>query len=479
MKKKIAILHTILFFSIIEFACKPPAKTVLPNSNPIPASYQGSNDSSNFGTISYKEFFGNEDLIQLIDTALKNNFDLQIAVQQISMANNNWLMSKGLTKPFVNGVASSGIEKFGDYTMNGLGNYDMNLSPNINKNQQIPVVMPDMFFGFRSNWEVDIWNKLSNTKKAAFARYKASLKEKQWLTTQIVAQISFLYFELLALDREVIILDKNIELQEKALEIVTAQKQGGRATELAVQQFQAQILNTKSILYTIKQSIVETENAIKILTGKQTLNINRKKDIYEYVLPSIVKAGIPSQLLQQRPDIQSAEWQLEAAGADVEASRKAFLPSLNITAFVALNSFNPSFIFSPESLAFGMLGGLTAPLVNKSLLKGNYEKNKAAQLEAFYNYQKTVLVAVQEIQTLLKGIENYQKIYSYKLEESKNLQLAVSTSKDLYITGFASYLEVIAAQRGALDSELESIKNKKMIFTQLIGLYKSLGGGWQ
>jgi NodT family efflux transporter outer membrane factor (OMF) lipoprotein len=479
MKKTASILHTILLFSIIEFACKPPAKTVLPNSNPIPTNYQGNYDSSNFGTISYKAFFGNEDLIQLIDTALKNNFDIQIAVQRIAMANNNWLISKGLTKPVVNGVVSSGVEKFGDYTMNGLGNYDMNLSPNINKNQQIPVVMPDMFLGFRSNWEIDIWKKLSNTKKAAFARYNASLKEKQWLTTQIVAQISFLYFELLALDREVLILEKNIELQERALEIVIAQKQGGRATELAVQQFQAQILNTKGILYSIKQSIVETENAIKILTGKQQLNINRKKDIYEYALPSIIKAGIPSQLLHQRPDIQSAEWQLEATGADVEASRKAFLPSLNITAFVALNSFNPSFLLSPESLAFGLLGGLTTPLVNKSLLKGNYEKNKAAQLEAFYTYQKTVLVAVQEIQTLLKGIDNYQKIYGYKLAESKTLELAVSTSKDLYISGFASYLEVITAQRGALDAELESIKNKKMIFTQLIGLYRSLGGGWQ
>jgi NodT family efflux transporter outer membrane factor (OMF) lipoprotein len=479
MKKNFAISYIILSICIIGFACKPPAKTVLPNSIPIPTNYQGNYDSTNFGTISYKEFFGNEDLVQLIDTALKNNFDIQIAVQQISMANNNWLISKGLTKPVVNGVVSSSVEKFGDYTMNGLGNYDMNLSPNINKNQQIPVVMPDMFLGFRSNWEIDIWNKLSNTKKAAFARYNASLKEKQWLTTQIVAQISFLYFELLALDREVLILEKNIELQERALEIVIAQKQGGRATELAVQQFQAQILNTKGILYSIKQSIVETENAIKILTGKHQLKINRKKDIYEYVLPSIIKAGIPSQLLHQRPDIQSAEWKLEASGADVEASRKAFLPSLNITAFIALNSFNPAFLFSPESLAFGLLGGLTSPLVNKSLLKGNYEKKKAAQLEAFYTYQKTILVAVQEIQTLLKGIDNYQKIYGYKLEESKTLELAVSTSKDLYISGFASYLEVITAQRGALDAELESIKNKKMIFTQLIGLYRSLGGGWQ
>ncbi len=479
MNKKNTFLYIVLCVSIIEFGCKPPAKTILPNSSPIPTNYQGSYDSTNFGTISYKEFFGNEDLVQLIDTALKYNFDIQIAIQRISMANNNWLISKGLTKPVVNGVVSSGIEKFGDYTMNGLGNYDMNLSPNINKNQQIPVVMPDMFLGFRSNWEIDIWKKLSDTKKASFARYRASLKEKQWITTQIVAQVSFLYFDLLALDREILILEKNIELQERALEIVIAQKQGGRATELAVQQFQAQILNTKSILYTIKQSIVETENAIKILTGKNQLTINRKKDLYEYVLPTMIKAGIPSQLLQQRPDIQSAELQLEATGFDVEASRKAFLPSLNITSFIALNSFNPSFLLSPESLAFGLLGGLTTPLVNKNLLRGNYEKNKAAQLEAYYTYQKTILIAVQEIQTILKGIENYQKIYSYKLEESKNLQLAVSTSKDLYMTGFASYLEVIAAQRGALDSELESIKNKKMIFTQLVGLYKSLGGGWK
>ena len=362
--------------------------------------------------------------------------------------------------------------------MNGLGNYDMNLSPNINKDQRIPLNMPDMYLGFRSSWEADIWGKLSDKKRAAYARYLSSEKGRQWVTTQLVAHVASLYYELLALDKEEEIILNNIELQENALQVVIAQKAGGRATELAVQQFNAQLLGTKSFLHVIRQSIVETENALNALSGKFNQQIKRHKKIVELELPSIINTGVPTQLLINRPDIQESELLLNAAGAELEASRKAFLPSLNITAHTALNTFNPQFLVSPKSLTYGLLGGLITPVLSKNMLKGNYELANAAQSEAFYQYQKNILNAYQEVQTQLKGIEHYKQIYLLKTEETKSLQAAVSTSKELYRTGYASYLEVITAQRGVLDAELESIKSKRTVFVRLIDLYKALGGGW-
>ena len=179
-----------------------------------------------------------------------------------------------------------------------------------------------------------------------------------------------------------------------------------------------------------------------------------------------------------RPDIREAELLLEAAGAELEASRKAFLPSLNISAYTALNSFKSSVLFSPQSLTYGLLSGLVTPVLSKNMLKGNYQLATATQKQAFETYRKHIIYAYHEVQTELSGIEQYKKIYQLKVEETKGLQAAVAASNDLYLGGLATYLEVITAQRGVLEAELEQINSKKTVFLYLIDLYRSLGGGW-
>lgn len=455
------------------------SKTNLAAIQPIPKQYNNVGDSTNISDLSKQLFYQDEVLLQLIDTALKYNPDIQIALQRVLTAEANLQISKGLTKPSVDAVLSTGVDKFGDYTMNGLGNYDMNLSPNINKDQRIPRNMPDFYLGLRSSWEADIWGKLATRKKAAYLRYLSSEKGKQLVITQLVASVATLYYELKALVKEEEIILNNIKLQENALDIVKAQKQGGRATELAVQQFNAQLLGTKSFLYVIKQLISETRYSLNAVTGKMDQSISNSKSITEMEIPLQIKAGVPSQLLTNRWDIQEAELQLKAAGADVETSRKAFLPSLNITAYTALNTFNPSFWITPQSIAYGMIGSLVAPILSKNVLRNNFTIASIAEKEAFFQYQKNINQAYKEVQTHLKAIEYYKLIYALKIQETNSLQAAVSTSKELYLTGYASYLEVIAAQRGVLDAELESVKSKKTILLNLVNLYRSLGGGWK
>ncbi len=444
----------------------------------LPPAFQKSLDSNSIATLPKKLFFPDPALQALIDTAIEYNADIRIAVQRIVAAKAGFGIAQGITKPSLDAVVSTGVDKFGDYTMNGLGNYDMNLSPNIRKDQQIPLNMPDLFIGFRSSWEADIWGKLSNQKKAAFSKYLATEQARQWVTTQVVAQVAGLYYELLALDKELEILQNNIKLQENAVEIVKVQKAGGRATELAVQQFNAQLLGTKSMLNVMQQRITATQNTLGAISGKYDFTIRRGKPITDIAIPEDIQIGIPAQLLVNRPDIREAELLLEAAGAEVEASRKAFLPSLNISAYTALNSFKSSVLFSPQSLTYGLLGGLVTPVLSKNMLKGNYQLASAAQQQAFETYRKQIIYAYHEVQTELSGIEQYKKIYHLKAQETKGLQAAVSASNDLYLGGLATYLEVIAAQRGVLEAELEQINSKKTVFLYLIDLYRSLGGGW-
>jgi outer membrane protein TolC len=192
-----------------------------------------------------------------------------------------------------------------------------------------------------------------------------------------------------------------------------------------------------------------------------------------------MEAGVPLQLLTQRPDIQQAEWELKAAKADVEAARKAFLPSLNITPYLGLNAFKLPLLFANGSLAYGLLGGLTQPLLNRYQLKGDFAVADARQQIAVNNYRQAVLQAFGEVTGNLKGIAYYKEIVALNQSEVETLTEAVSTSNDLYFSGYASYLEVITAQKGVLEAELKRTVAQKELLLYTVDLYRALGGGWE
>ena len=226
----------------------------------------------------------------------------------------------------------------------------------------------------------------------------ASEKGRQWVITQLVATVASYYYELLALDNRLEIVHRNIALQERAVEVVKAQKEAGRATSLAVQQFSAQLLQTQSLEYETRLSIVKLENELNALLGRYAQTpVPRGETIRQQQLISQMEAGVPLQLLTQRPDIQQAEWELKAAKADVEAARKAFLPSLNITPYLGLNAFKLPLVFANGSLAYGLLGGLSQPLLNRYQLKGDFAVTDARQQIAVNNYRQAVLQAYGEV----------------------------------------------------------------------------------
>ncbi|HWB24725.1 MAG TPA: TolC family protein [Chitinophagaceae bacterium] len=469
-----------LFFSgiavIILASCSVPSKTVQENSLKVPALFSNS-DTAGIPPVTWKQYFTDTNLVKLVSDAIENNADLRIAWQRIIIAREGINTSKGMMLPSVSGVISTGVDKYGDYTMNGVGNYDTNLSPNIDKNQHIPTPTTDIFLGLKSTWEIDAWGKLKAGTRAAFQHYLATQKGRQWLTTQLVATVARLYYELMAYDNNMRIIHKNIQLQENALNVVKVQKEGGRATELAVQQFNAQLLHTKSFEFEVKQHITDLENQINILLGRFPQPVKRSDSLLNESLPSRLQAGIPSGLLENRADVKEASFELAASKANAEAARKAFFPSITLNAYAGFNAFNPSLLFSTGSVAYGLLGGLTSPLFNKKQLKANFAVANANQAQALYTYQKSILQAFGEVETSLQAIENNKHLYALKREEAGALTNAVNTANDLYLVGAASYLEVITAQKGVLDAELEVINGKKALLLATVDLYRALGGG--
>lgn len=460
-------------------SCQLPKPLLQPAGRPVPVTFAGKPDSTGIASTNWRTFFADPNLVQLIDTALAQNLDLRIAAQRIEVARASLESSRAYLVPQVNAVGSAGVDRYGKYSMNGIGNYDTNLSENVRGNERIPNPTPDYFLGVRSSWEVDIWGKLRNRRKAAYLRLLASEKGRHAVVTALVAEIARYYYNLLALDGELEIIQKNIEYQQNALELVRIQKQAGRVTELAVQQFAAQLLNTRSRLGQVRQQIIADENQLNRLLGRYLQPIVRGQSLQQRELPGQVLTGIPAQMLVRRPDIRQAELELQAAHVDVEVARAEFLPSLTLNAYAGLNAFRTAVLFNPASVAAGLLGGLSAPVINRRLLKGNYRYAVAQANEALFQYQQRIVTGVGEVTTQLRGVENYRQVFELQSQEVDVLRQAVSTSNDLFRSGYASYLEVITAQRSVLEAELALITTKQAQFLALTDLYRALGGGWQ
>ncbi|MGQ0829708.1 MAG: TolC family protein [Bacteroidota bacterium] len=477
MKKIKNKIPLVLMLSCLLIESCKTTKTIESNViKPIPESFANTKDSANSATINWKKYFSDPVLSGLIDTALKNNLDLLMIFQRIEMSRADVRLAKGLLFPMVDGLGVAGQRKFGNYTMDWAGNSTTEITPG----QLIPMHLQDYYLGLQTSWEIDVFGKLQNKKKAAFARYLGSIEGRNWTLTNLVAEIATTYYELLALDNELDIIRETIKLQQDALDIISVQKQTGAANELAVKQFKAQLLNSKTLEIEVLQNITESESKINFLLGTFPKPIDRDKSSFTQLIPEQVKVGIPSDLLKNRPDIKQAEFDLMASKANVKAARAAFYPSLNITGSLGFQAFNTSFLFlSPQSVAYNLFGNLTAPLINRSAIEAEFRTAKANQTEAMYNYQKTIINGYVEVYNEMANIKNMEQIHQFRSQQVDVLTQSIETSSELFKTGRANYLEVLMTQQNALQSKLELVDAKKRQYNAVVNIYKALGGGWR
>jgi len=466
-------------YALLMLGCRLHQPLALPQPRQLPDTFNNISDTTGIGSIPWQQFFKDPYLRDLIDSALRHNYELQTAGEKVKISGAVLMAAKYAWLPAASINASASVDKYGKYTMNGVGNFDTNLSPNINKDQRIPDPAPDLFLGLRSSWEIDMWGKLKDRKKSALMHFLASGEGERLVSTLLVAAVASHYYELIALDSELVVLQKNIDLQESALSTVSIQMEAGRATLLAQQQFQAQLLDTRSRQYTTRQRLLQVETQLNYLMGRFPQPIPRGKQLTVDTLAAAWKPGVPSQLLVNRPDIRQAELELGAAKADISAARKAFLPSLNITPYAGYNAFKAGLLLNPGSFTYGVLGSITAPLFNQKQLSAQYQMTHAGAKIAWNNYQQQILQAYQEVAVALGNINNQQQVYQLKTAEVGVLQSAVSTANDLFLGGYASYLEIITAQKSVLEAELSLIQARREMLAGTVQLYQALGGGWK
>lgn len=477
---KYIFVFTLLTLAILS-SCSPLKYRAKQSTLIVPENIPSDSNASVLVVLDYKSFYSDPYLQHLIDTALENNYDLQIAAQRVAVSRGHYSAEKFNRMPSLDIHAGIGTRKYSDYTMDGVGLFDQNLSPNVSGDFITPSpFVPDYTTGFITSWEIDFWGKLKSLKKAAKNRYLSSVEAKRNLTSILVNEVAKNYYLLLAYDEELKIAQNNSLLQAKAYEMVTFQKQGGMANELAVSQLKAQYLNTQSLMLIIHQRIIETENHINFLLGRFPQAIERSTALFEIYLPIETSNFLPSELILNRPDVQSLAFELDASNANLKAAQAAFLPSFNLNALIGLQAFRPdNFARLPESVAMSLFGGLTQPLFQKNILKSQFNISKAQQISALYEFEKSIVNGYREVANNLNKITLLNEALTLKNEEVETLNRSVEISNDLFSTGNSTYLEVITAQRMVLQEEINFVFMKFEEINAKIDLYRALGGGTQ
>jgi multidrug efflux system outer membrane protein len=475
------MIHKIIYKSIGVAAIAVSLSACVPDlvtktaSQKMPENYKDLQDTNNSGKIKWNDYFSDPYLTALIDTALQNNQELNIFMREMEIARNEVQARKGEYLPFVGAGVSTDVEKVGRYTVQGASEATTDIKPG----KETPEAVPNQMFGVSATWEVDIWRKLRNAKKAAYYKYLSTAEGRNFMVTGLIAEIANSYYELIALDNQLDLIKQNIEIQSNAFEVVKFQKKAGRVTELAVKRFEAQLLQTKSMQFEIQQSIVETENRINFLLGRFPQPIERSSIPFTDLKPAAVAFGTPAQLLENRTDVRQAEQELEAAKLNIKVSRANFYPSLGIGAHLGFSSFSlTNLLKTPESLMYFLGADLMGPIVNRNAIKAMYNNANAQQIQALYKYEQTVLNAYIEVANQVSNITNLQSSYDLKEQQVVALNESIGIANELFRYARADYMEVLLTQRDALESKFELIDTKMKQMHAWVDAYRALGGGW-
>lgn len=458
-------------------ACVPSLEGNKPRepSREVPAGFSQGGEKSGGGPTTeaqktWDDFFTDPHLRELIGQALKNNKELDIRLQEIIVRRSEITERKGEYLPKVDAQAGAGIEKVGRHTSQGVSDEAHGVDENL----------PNFRFGLVSSWEVDVWKKLRNAAKAARLRYMASIEARNFVITQLVAELANSYFELRALDNQLKVLDSNIAIQKNALEVVRLQKEAGRVTELAVQRFEAEVLTNQSRRFELQQRMVEVENSINFLVGRFPGPVKRREGKLDDALSASLAVGLPAQLLENRPDVRQAELELQAAKLDVEVAKARFYPSLSLEAGVGYEAFDGRYLVTtPESVVYNAAANLTVPLLNRNAIKAQYRAANARQIQTVLEYEQTLLAAYTEVVNRLSMIKNLKERYLLQAQQVDRLVRSIEVSGLLFRSARADYMEVLLTRRDALDAEMELIETRQRQIRAMVEVYQALGGGWR
>lgn len=402
------------------------------------------------------------ELPALLDEALRDSSDLRLAVERVDLAR-----------------AQYGLERANRWPTLALsGSATRQRLPGIDPQENV-IGENGSFALANPAWEIDLWGKLADRSEGARQRLLASEATAQAVRTSLVAQVATAFLELLELDNQLAISRQTLDSRRHGLRLANARFAEGIASQLDVRQAESLLAGTEVALADQERRLRQTENALAVLLGRPPGPIARHSRLAELPLPQAALAGLPADLLLRRPDIRAQEHVLRAASADVSAARKAFLPSLSLTTLVGFASPELSQLFTGDRYAWSVQPALSLPLFTGGRLRSALDASEAQQRIAVEQYKATVRQAFREVSDALVAFEqaSRQREAGRQVAQANRERLRLTNAR--YLSGIASYFEILDAERQLFDSELALSQTTRLMHQSIIQLYRALGGGWQ
>jgi multidrug efflux system outer membrane protein len=427
----------------------------------------GPADQTSIADLKWFEVFKDAELQKLVRTAMQQNYDLRAAVARIDAERANLGLARSNLFPQFDvsaDLTTSHTARNGPTGAVGGGGRTRSFG--------------EVFLNLLS-FEIDIWGRLRQEKKAAQAELRASEEDRKAVMTTVVSDVATGYFSLLELDSELEIAKRTLATRENSLHLIQVRQQGGVATMLDVRQAEELVYQASQTIPDTERSIEQTENQISLLLGNNPQAIARGQSLTDQQELPAVPAGLPSSLLDRRPDIRAAEEVLEAQHALVYAAKAAYFPRISLTGLLGFQSNQLSSLFSGPSSAWSFVPQITQPIFTAGRLKSNVKFSQAQRDLALVQYQQTIQTAFRDVSNALV---QYRKVKEIRVQQ----ELLVTTLKDRsrlsylrYEGGVDTLLNALDADRDLFNAELSLTQTRRNELLSLVQLYKALGGGWQ
>ena len=462
-------------FLVVLVAAAAAACTVGPNYKrppvTVPDVHRGAAEpagsAASLADLAWFEVFRDDTLTSLVRGALKENFELRIAAERVLQARAVYGISRSEQFPALGASADVVAAR----------------ASRRGANQGIPegadTSVSYAQAGFTLAWEIDVWGRLRRLNEAARAQYLATQEARHGVVTTLVADVSDTYLALRALDLELQIAKRTRDVATDSLRLVEARRAGGVAAGLDVRQAEQLLHTAAGEIASLERDIAQTENALQLLLGRAPGEVPRGRPLEAFEAPPAVPAGLPSALLERRPDIRQAEQELIAANAQIGVAKSEYFPRISLTGFLGVQSRALSSLLSgPATLGTAAVGA-AGPIFNAGRTRANVQLAEAVQRELVVNYQRAIYAALRDV---ADALADHAKTREQRGEQERLVQALSETVRlatERYRGGLDSYLPVLDAQRNLFQGELDLARLRQRELSSIVQLYRALGGGWE
>jgi multidrug efflux system outer membrane protein len=457
--KKFLVLAVPVFLPVAGCAMGPDyTRPVVPLSDSFRMA-QPASDSSSIANVPWWELLHDRELQRLVRIALEENKDLKRAVAAVEEYEARALVARMDFAPQLGVAGNLPIARIGGVRFPGF---------------------PSQFAHYGEgtlSWELDIWGRIRRANEAALGDLLAQEMNRRAVILQLVSGVAQSYFDLRQLDMQLEIAKRTLKSWQESVDIAHARLEEGVITQLDADQFEAQRANAAARTADLERQMIQKENAFSVLLGRNPAAIPRGRSLLDQALPSEVPAGLPSELLQRRPDIVQVEQQLAAATARIGAAKAERFPKITLTGILGVASPQLSRIVNPGQ--FAELGpALAGPLFNAQILGFQQRAVEAQARQVLAQYEQTILVAFREVEDALVAVRKTREQTLAQEEQVTALHSALELANLRYQGGVANYLDVLIAQQSLFDAELSLTATRRLHLVSIVQLYRALGGGW-